>query len=153
VKERQLRPGPASGPRRDWIPANPDADLAPMREVYLARLRQRAEAYRDLSRLLLGRDVPQVLLLHHILLNALFLDDVIGLFEKMRWTITDPEAAYRDFVYTLEPQHPAPGKSLLLSSARSVGYRPAGWERLVDDGDAEIDSLRRRGVLPGLAPR
>ncbi len=74
-------------------------------------------------------------------------------FEGMRWTITDPEAAYRDFVYSLEPQRPAPGQSLLLSIARSVGYRPDGWERLVDDGDAEIDSLRRRGVLPGTAPR
>ena len=66
----------------------------------------------------------------------------------MGWTVTDPETAYRDFVYTLEPLRPAPGQSLLLSIARSLGYRPDGWERLVDDGDAEIDALRRRGVLP-----
>ena len=108
---------------------------------------------RQLSLLLLGRDIPQILLLHHNLLNALFLDDAIGLFEEMHWTISDPKAAYRDFVYTLEPQRPAPGQRLLLSIARSVGYRPDGRERLVDDGDAEIDSLRRQGVLPGPAPR
>lgn len=162
LKERGLRNAYVTLDTSDWrlnaaltelLKANPAANLAPIREAYLGHLRQRAEAYRDLSRLLLGRDIPQVLLLHHNLLNALFLDDVIGQFERMQWTITDPEATYRDFVYTLEPQRPAPGQSLLLSIARSLGYRPAGWERLVDDGDAEIDSLRRQGVLPGPAPR
>ena len=157
LKERGLRNAYVSLDTSDWrldaalvevLKANPRADLAPFRTAYLAHLRQRAEAYRDLSRRLLGRDVPQVLLLHHNLLNALFLEDAIGLFERMGWTVTDPETAYRDFVYTLEPQRPAPGQSLLLSIARSLGYRPDGWERLVDDGDAEIDALRRRGVLP-----
>lgn len=162
LKERGLRNAYVTLDTSDWrlnaaltevLKANPDANLGPIREAYLGHLRQRAEAYRDLSRLLLGRDIPQILLLHHNLLNALFLDDAIGLFERLNWTITDPEAAYRDFVYSLEPQRPAPGQSLLLSIARSVGYRPDGWERLVDDGDTEIDSLRRQGVLPVPAPR
>jgi peptidoglycan-N-acetylglucosamine deacetylase len=157
LKERGLRNAHVTLDTSDWrldaalvnlLKADPGADLGPLREAYLAHLRQRAEAYRDLSRRLFGRDVPQILLLHHNLLNALFLDDAISLFEKMGWTITDPESAYRDFVYLLEPQRPAPGQSLLLSAARSLGYRPDGWERLVDDGDAEIDSLRKQGVLP-----
>ena len=56
---------------------HPDADLTPFRSTYLAHLRQRAETYRDLSRRLFGRDIPQVMLLHHNLINALFLDDAI----------------------------------------------------------------------------
>ena len=130
------------------LDGNPDADLAPFRAIYLAHLRQRAEAYRDLSRRLFGRDIPQVLLLHHNLINALFLDDAIQLFKGMGWAIIDPETAFHDFVYSLDPQRPSPGQSLLISAARSLGYRPENWERLLDDGDAEIQELKREGVLP-----
>jgi len=31
--------------------------------------------------------------------------------------------------------------------ARSLGYRPDGWERLLDDGDDEIAELQRLGAL------
>jgi len=127
---------------------HPDADLTPLRTTYLAHLRQRAEAYRDLSRKLFGRDIPQVMLLHHNLINALFLDDAIQLFKGMGWTVLDPETAYLDFVYSLDPQRPSPGQSLLISAARSLGYRPGNWERLLDDGDEEIKELKRKGVLP-----
>lgn len=126
---------------------HPDADLKPFRTAYLAHLRQRAEAYRDLSRRLFGRDIPQVLLLHHNLINALFLEDAIQQFKELGWTFTTPESAYQDFVYSLAPQRPSPGQSLLISAARSLGYRPDNWERLLDDGDAEILSLKRQGVL------
>ena len=81
---------------------HPDADLTPFRSTYLAHLRQRAEAYRDPSRRLFGRDIHQVMLLHHNLINALFLDDAIQLFKGMGWTITDPATAYQDFVYSLD---------------------------------------------------
>jgi len=127
---------------------HPAADITPFRTTYLAHLRQRAEAYRDLSRRLFGRDIPQVLLLHHNLINALFLDDAIQLFKSMGWTIIDPGTAFQDFVYTLEPQRPAPGQSLLISAARSLGYRPENWERLLDDGDQEIAELKRKGAIP-----
>ncbi len=51
---------------------HPDADLTPFRSTYLAHLRQRAEAYRDLSRRLFGRDIHQVMLLHHNLITLFF---------------------------------------------------------------------------------
>lgn len=130
------------------LSARPDADLTPLRSLYLAHLRQRAEAYRDLSRKLFGRDIPQVVLLHHNLINALFLDDAIQLFKGMGWTITDPATAYQDFAYSLDPQRPSPGQSLLVSAARSLGYRPDNLERLLDDGDQEIQELKRKGLLP-----
>jgi peptidoglycan/xylan/chitin deacetylase (PgdA/CDA1 family) len=157
LKEKGLRNARVTLDTSDWrlnaalvsvLNQHPDADVAPFRAVYLSHLRQRAEAYRDLSRRLFGRDIPQVLLLHHNLINALFLEDAIRLFRDMGWTFTTPAAAFQDFVYSLEPQRPSPGQSLLLSAARSLGYRPLGWERLVDDGDEEIASLKRQGVLP-----
>ncbi len=157
LKARGIRNAYVSLDTSDWrldaaleavLKVHPNADLKPFRVTYLAHLRQRAEAYRDLSRRLFGRDIPQVLLLHHNLINALFLDDAIQQFTAMGWTITDPETAYKDFVYSLDPQRPSPGQSLLISAARSLGYRPDNWERMLDDGDAEIADLKRKGVLP-----
>jgi len=134
---------------REVLAKRPDADLAPLRKVYLAHLRQRAGAYRDLSRQLLGREIPQVLLLHHNLLNALFLRDVLSQFKTMGWPIIDPETAFADPVYALQPERPRPGQSLLLSIARSQGITVPGEDRLVDDGDFEIAELDRVGFLCG----
>jgi peptidoglycan/xylan/chitin deacetylase (PgdA/CDA1 family) len=129
------------------LEANPKADIAPIREAYLAHIRQRAIAYRDLSRQLEGRDIPQVILMHHNLINALWLKDVIQQFRDMGWTITTPAKAFDDAVYQKEPERQAPGQSLLLSIARSQGLgKFAGWERLVDDGDFEIDQLKAKGL-------
>lgn len=123
------------------------ADLAPIRKAYLAHVRQRALAYRALSQRLQGRDIPQVMLMHHNLINALWLDDVIAQFKEMGWTIVTPDAAFQDPVYALQPVSPVAGQSLLLSMARSLGLgRFDGWERLVDDGDADIDALKAQGL-------
>lgn len=129
------------------LAANPRADIEPIRQAYLDHIRQRALAYRDLSRQLLGRDIAQVMLLHHNLASALWLDDVIAQFRSMGWTIASPAQAFADPVYELVPERPVPGQSLLLSLARSQGMgKFAGWERLVDDGDFEIDALKANGL-------
>ena len=125
---------------------NPAADVAPIKRAYLAHLWQRAEAYRDLSQKLQGRDTPQIILLHHNLINALWLDDVIAMFKSKGWTLTTPEAAFADPVYQLQPDRAATGQSLLLSMARSLGLgKSEGWERLVDDGNFEIAALKGLG--------
>lgn len=130
------------------LTANPAADTAPLRKAYLAHVRQRAEAYRALSQQLQGRDIAQVLLLHHNLINALWLDDVIAQFKDMGWSIIPPEQAFQDPVYALLPERAAPGQSLLLSLGRTLGLGlMPGGERLVDDGDYEVDSLRASGAL------
>jgi peptidoglycan/xylan/chitin deacetylase (PgdA/CDA1 family) len=126
---------------------NPQADLAPLKQAYLSHLRQRALAYRDLSRQLEGRDIPQLILMHHNLLNALWLKDAIQQFKDMGWTITMPAQAFADPVYRQPPQKSVAGQSLLLSIARSQGLpKFPGWERLVDDGDFEIEALKQQGL-------
>jgi peptidoglycan/xylan/chitin deacetylase (PgdA/CDA1 family) len=125
---------------------DPKADLAPLIKTYLAHIKQRALAYRALSQQLQGRDIPQVILLHHNLINALWLDDILAQFKDMGWSFTTPAAAFDDPVYALKPVNPSPGQSLLLSMARSLGLgRFDGWARLVDDGDTEIDALKAQG--------
>ena len=124
-----------------------NADLTPIKRQYLAHIRQRATAYRALSQQLQGRDIAQVMLMHHNLINALWLDDVITQFKEMGWTITTPDVAFQDPVYALQPMSNVAGQSLLLSMARSLGLgKFSGWDRLVDDGDTEIDALKTSGM-------
>lgn len=131
----------------ETLAKNPDADVAPIKAAYLAHIRQRALAYRELSWKLQGRDIPQVLLLHHNLINAMWLGDVLAQFRQMGWSFTTPAAAFADPVYQLLPERAAPGQSLLLSMARTLGHgKFEGWERIVDDGDYEIEALRRQGL-------
>lgn len=156
LKEQGYRNAYVSLDTSDWrlddklvevLRKKPRADIAPIKRAYLAHIRQRALAYRALSQRLQGRDIPQVLLLHHNLINALWLDDVIAQFKEMGWTIVTPAAAFQDPVYALEPQRGAPGQSLLISMARLLGNpKFDGWERLHDDGDFEIDALKAQGL-------
>jgi peptidoglycan/xylan/chitin deacetylase (PgdA/CDA1 family) len=132
---------------RQVLAADPRADIALIRQAYLDHIRQRALAYRDLSRQLLGRDIPQVILMHHNLASALWLDDVITQFEAMGWKVASAAEAFADPVYELVPERQVPGQSLLMSLARSRGMgKLPGWERLVDDGDFEIEALKAKGL-------
>lgn len=126
------------------LKADPQADLAPLKTLYLAHVRQRALAYRALSQQLQGRDIAQVMLLHHNLINALWLDDLVAQFKAMGWTIVTPDQAFKDPVYQLAPERAVAGQSLLLSMARTLGLgKFEGWERLVDDGDYEMKLLEK----------
>ncbi len=131
----------------ETLAKNPKADVAPIKRSYLAHLKQRAIAYRALSQQVQGRDIAQVLLLHHNLVNALWLDDVITQFKDMGWSITTPDAAFQDPVYALQPISNVAGQSILMSMARSLGLgRFDGWDRLVDDGEADIAALKAQGL-------
>jgi peptidoglycan/xylan/chitin deacetylase (PgdA/CDA1 family) len=122
------------------------ADLEPIRKAYLEHVRGRALAYRTLSQQVQGRDIAQVILLHHNLANALWLGDLIAMFKDMGWQIVPPADAFRDPVYQLMPDRPVAGQSLLVSMARSLGVdKFAGWQRLMDDGDADIEALAAKG--------
>jgi hypothetical protein len=67
--------------------------------------------------------------------------------DRVGWKITSPAVAFADPVYQLIPEPAAPGQSLLLSMARSMGVAKfAGWARLVDDGDFEMEALKAKGL-------
>jgi peptidoglycan-N-acetylglucosamine deacetylase len=132
---------------RAVLAKNPRADLRPIKAAYLGHIWQRAQAYRRLAHVVQGRDIPLVILLHHNLINALWLDDVLDMFQSKGWTFITPDQAFADAVYAQPPEHLVAGQSLLLSMARSLGLNKVrGWERLVDDGDFEIAALKAQGI-------
>lgn len=106
---------------RAGLKAQPNRDLGPLRARYLEHLITQAEAAQTLAKTTLGREVDHVILLHHTLLNALFLPDVIRLFRDNGWTIIDPATAYRDPLYAQEPRAMSQGTSRLMELARDRG--------------------------------
>jgi peptidoglycan/xylan/chitin deacetylase (PgdA/CDA1 family) len=122
--------GPVSVDASDWyysqrlstrLKEHPDADTLPYRDAYLRHLYDRAEYYDGLSRTVLGRSVPHVLLLHHNLINALFLKDVIQMFKDKGWTLVDSEVAFKDPVYGMRPDTLPAGESILWALAKQRG--------------------------------
>ncbi len=123
---------------------DPRTDLAPWRAYYLAHLWERARIYDGLARGIYGRDLPHVLLLHHNLLNALFLGDVIALFRERGWTLVGPEAAYADPAYAVAPRILPLDGSVLETSAEALGLDLAPYfkghtsERRVGEGAGRL---------------
>jgi peptidoglycan/xylan/chitin deacetylase (PgdA/CDA1 family) len=122
--------GPVSVDASDWyysqrlsarLQKNPRAARLPYRDAYLRHLYDRAQYYDGLSRTVLGRSVAHVLLLHHNLVNALFLKDVIQMFRDKGWTVIDSETAFRDPVYAIRPNILPAGQSILWALAKQNG--------------------------------
>lgn len=112
------------GPRLQVrLARDPKAELGPYRKAYLAHLWDRAKYYDGLAQQVLGRSVKHVILLHHNLVNALFLPDVIGMFRANGWAIISPSEAYDDPVYRLEPRVLPAGESLLWSLAKEKNLK------------------------------
>jgi len=100
---------------------HPNADTRPYRDVYLRHLDDRAQYYDGLSRQLLGRSVAHVLLLHHNLINAFFLSDVIHMFQEKGWTLIDSEVAFQDPLYAMRPHTLPAGESIVWALAKENG--------------------------------
>lgn len=99
----------------------PKSNLAPWRAFYLDHLWGRAQIYRSFALGIYGRDVPQVLLLHHNLLNALFLGDAMAMFKAKGWKLVSPDEAYADSAYKVAPMVLPLNGSVLESSAEALG--------------------------------
>lgn len=108
---------------RRALERNPSLDLQPWRELHLASLWDNAQAYERLARYLYGREIKHVLLLHHNLVNALFLGDVIDMFRNRGWKIVSPDEAFTDPAYQVAPMLPLLNGSVLETTAQALGVR------------------------------
>lgn len=145
LQQRGYRIGYVSIDTSDWLideklraalRKNPKLDLAPWRALYLDHLWRHAQAYDKLAHTIYGREVPQVILLHHRLLNALFLGDVIDFFRAKGWRIVSPDEAFADPAYAVAPMLPKLDGSVLETTAQALGVpmtdlRGMGSERQV----------------------
>lgn len=103
LKQQGYRDAPVSFHVSDWevdarlgalLKSDPKADLSAIKAAYLADVRKQSLANKDKG----DRAEIQVLLLHHNLANALWLDEVIGVLAATGWKFapaSDVLASYR----------------------------------------------------------
>lgn len=118
------------------------ADLTPYRDYYLAHLLDRANYYNGLAIKLTGREIRHTLLLHHSLLNALYLDDVIKMFENSGWEVINASEAYVDSIYSFEPDIIPAGESIVWALAKESGKFDSQLRYPAEDGVYEEEKLK-----------
>jgi peptidoglycan/xylan/chitin deacetylase (PgdA/CDA1 family) len=125
---------------------DPKADTAPYRDYYLKHIWDRATFYNDLAKKVLGREVKHTLLIHHSLLNALYLTDLIEMLKSHGWQVIDASDAFSDPVFDKEPNIAPAGESLIWALAKETGK----FENLLrypgEDGDYQKDEMDQLGL-------
>lgn len=130
LREHSYRMGYVTIDTSDWaiderlrkrLAADPRADAAPYRDFLLQHIWQRATFYDDLARRVLGRSIKHTVLIHHELLTALFLEDVLQMFAGRGWSVIDADEAFRDPVFQREPDIVPAGESLVWALAKETG--------------------------------
>jgi hypothetical protein len=146
LRERGYRNGHVTIDASDWyvdgrlrkrLERDPKADVAPYREFYLNHIWDRATYYDGLSRKVLGRSVKHTLLLHHNVLNGLFLGDLLRMFRSKGWGLIDAEEAYTDQVFSAAPKVVPAGQSIIWSLAKETGKFDQVLRYPAEDGDYE----------------
>lgn len=103
------------------IKSGEKVDYNKYRDFYLKHLWDRSQYYSDLARKNLGRDVKHTILLHHNLTTALFLGDLIKMYEAKGWKVIDADKAFSDPIYASLPKNIPAGESLIWALAKEKG--------------------------------
>ena len=130
LKQRGYRNGYVTIDASDWaidnrlierLRKNPRADLKPYRDFYLKHIWERAQFYDGLAKKVYGRQIKHTLLIHHSLLNALFLEDLMSMFKEKGWTLISAEDALKDPLFEDEPDIVPAGESIVWAMAKESG--------------------------------
>ena len=106
----------------------------------------RAAFYDDLAKQVLGRGVKHTLVLHHNLLNALFLPDLLRAFKTNGWQLINAEGAYADPVYTARPDILPAGESIIWALAKETAKFESVLRYPGEDGVYQQDEMGRLGL-------
>ena len=131
-----FRAAPVTIDTIDWYTAsrlerrlrsNPSADISAYKAYYVEMVVTLAKHFQALAERLGYSDLPHTLLVHHTLLNGLFLEDVLSALKKGGWGFVDAREAFRHPIYALEPKTPTRGRSLLSVLAAENGLSETGF--------------------------
>jgi peptidoglycan-N-acetylglucosamine deacetylase len=125
---------------------DPDADLIPYRDFYLKHMLERASYYNDLSNKVMKRPIKHTLLIHHNLLNTLFLDELLSMFETNGWQLINASDAFDDPVFSLEPDIIPAGESIIWAAAKETGKFDETLRYPAEDGEYEKDEMDELGL-------
>jgi len=125
--------------------ADSKADTTGYRDYYLKHIADRSAYYNDLATRTLGRSVKHTLIVHHNVLNELYLGDILDQYGRQGWKLIDAEHAYTDPIFSEQPNILPAGDSLVLALAIQSGKikRPR-WPS--EDGEYEAPNMDRLGL-------
>lgn len=155
LSEQGYRNGHVSVDASDWyiesrllkrLKENPKADLSIFKHFYIQHIYDRAMFYDSLSFQLTNRRINHVLLLHHNLSAALFLDDLIQYFKDNEWDVLDADKAYLDTIYNNQPANIPAGESLIWALAKQSGKYENILRYPGEDGQYEKPKMDKLGL-------
>lgn len=118
------------------------ADLEPYREYYVEAVVKLAAHFQSLAERVGYPNLPHAMLMHHNILNGLFLDDVLTALKADGWSMVDAKDAFEHPIYKLEPQTPTRGRSLISVLAQEQGITDTGYpEAYRNWGKKTMDAL------------
>src|SRR3990167_873891 len=124
----------------------PNADITPYKEYYLQHIWNRAQYYDNLAIEVLGRSPNHTLLIHHNLLNALFLGDLIQMFKDKGWKVINADEAFRDPIFKLTPNTLPAGESLIWALAKETGRYDDKLRYPAEDESYEKEAMDNLGL-------
>jgi peptidoglycan/xylan/chitin deacetylase (PgdA/CDA1 family) len=125
---------------------NPEAGISGFRNYYKEHLFNRALFYDSVAYQLTGRRINHVILLHHNLAAALFLDDLINHFKDNGWEVMDADKAYEDEIYNEVPGNIPAGESLIWALAKKTGKFESILRYPAEDGEYEKPFMDKLGL-------
>jgi hypothetical protein len=155
LKQNGYRMGYVTIDASDWyiderlrarLAVDPQADVSGYRDYYLNHLWDRAAYYDGLSRKALGRSVRHTLLIHHNVLNELFLPDVLEMFKRKGWKLIDAVEAFRDPVFSAAPDILPAGESIVWALAKETGKFEDVLRYPGEDGEYEKSKMDKLGL-------
>ncbi len=120
---------------------NPKADIRGYRDFYISHILDRASFYHDLSLKVFGKEIKHTLLIHHSLLNSLFLKDLISALKKDKWKIISAKEAFKDPVFQIKPDVLPAGESIVWSTAKQQGKYQEMLRYPAEDSVYEKDKM------------
>lgn len=155
MKQKGYKNGYVTIDASDWyidarlvkrLEENPKADLSGYKNYYKNHLFDRARYYDSLAYQLTNRRINHVLLLHHNLAAALFLDDLISYFKDKGWDVIDADQAYKDSIYNEVPTPIPAGESLIWALAKQSGRFEKELRYPAEDGEYEKPLMDQLGL-------
>lgn len=125
---------------------DPSAYLPPYKDYYLQHIWNRAQYYDGLAQEVLGRSPDHILLLHHNLLNSLFLGDIIQMFIDKGWKVINADQAFQDPVFKMMPKTLPAGESLIWSLAKQTGVYDDKLRYPGEDASYEKAAMDKLGL-------
>lgn len=101
---------------------NPEADTTGYRDYYIQAVLDMAHHFETLAGILGYSNLPHALLVHHNILNGLYLEGVLNALKANGWDLVDAKEAFEHPFYGLQPETPTRGRSLLSVIAQEKGY-------------------------------